>query len=414
VLQQQINQIRRFLSNAQTPDSVIALAILAVTVSFLCFTLSRFKSGPFRNPHMLWIVALTLGMSPSLVGWSRAILTETLSVAIALWLLAVLIKSLHDRRLHYLSVSMVLILGIFVRYDFALFTFPVAIIGFYLHSMSGALRRGATICLIIFMPLGGWALRSVSLGLDPTPPYGLTQKGQPLPKGMLRWVSTWLDDQYELRSSAWALAHYNYRGFSPAPGAYFNSEEKARVELLLGELRNSYQGKPPPEEIDKIFGNLAKARLEKNFVDQWVLLPIRRIGNMWLSPFPSMGLPAEVADDLRPRLQSAISSKDFSAIFDILITMPGTAATKLLVAGHHYLLLLVVFIVVIGWRHRILGGGEMLAKLIVSFAIFRSLAFSFTFLTETRYLVPAIAWLDVLLAIVLANWLSGRKVDKLN
>jgi hypothetical protein len=32
VLQQQINQIRRFLSNAQTPDSVIALDVAIVVV----------------------------------------------------------------------------------------------------------------------------------------------------------------------------------------------------------------------------------------------------------------------------------------------------------------------------------------------------------------------------------------------
>jgi len=89
--------------------------------------------------------------------------------------------------------------------------------------------------------------------------------------------------------------------------------------------------------------------------------------------------------------------------------MPGITAMKIVVAAHHYILLLIAFAVVWRWRSLEPELG-MLSITIVGFAVFRSLVFSLTILSETRYLAPAMAWLDVLLVVVAINLLSGGKI----
>jgi hypothetical protein len=384
------------------------VAFFALVSGYLCKVLARTDNGIFQNTKVILAVALLLGASPSLIGWSRAILTETLSIALALWLLAELVASLQDRRLRIFRIGIVLTLGVFVRYDFAMFVVPVAAVGFYLHAPMVAIRKGSCIALIVLVPLGGWTARCVYQGLDYTPPYGLTPEGQNLPAGMLRWVGTWLDNQYELEKSVWALVHFDYESFSAPKNAYASSEEAARVGSLIRHLRTKYQGKPAPSLIDREFMDIAEDRISNNRLEQWIGLPLRRMAHMWLSPFPSMGWPAEISDSVRPRLKSALAARDWSVIARSILEVPGTVAMKTLVTGHRYL---VVFLVIFGllyWR-QYAPPVRFIILVIIGLVVFRSVLFSFTLLTETRYLAPALAWLDVAAVIFLATIHAARK-----
>jgi hypothetical protein len=387
------------------------VAIVALASGYLCKVLSRTLNGIFQNSVFLLLVAFLLGASPSLIGWSRAVLTETLSIALALWLLAELIASLQERNLRFIRIGIVLTLGVFVRYDFMMFSIPVAAVGFYLHSPSAALRKGSCIILIILVPLGGWMARGVSQGLEPTPPFGLTPQGLPLPEGMLGWVGTWLDNQYDLGNSVWALVRYNYSTFSPPSHAYKTPEERAVVRDLISQLRDTWEGKPPPTEIDEKFGRISAAKIDSDPFEHWVLLPLRRISHMWLTPYPSMGWPAEISGTHWAGLRLAISLGNLTEVAKATLEIPGTIAMKVLVSGHRYLLLLLVFAMVFIWR-RLPAEIAFLSLTIVGFAILRSAAFSYTFLNETRYLTLALAWLDVLLIVMIFSLLTNRKTGE--
>jgi hypothetical protein len=386
-------------------------AVFAIATSYLCRNLSLIKSGPFKSFTSLAILALFLGASPSLVGWGRSILTETLSISLSIGMFAELVRSLGLGRLRIFGIALVMILGIFLRYDFVLMLFPIALIGFYLHSPFEAIKRGFCIALILVLPFSLWTYRSVSLGLDYTPPFGLTPDGRALPAGMLKWVGTWLDNQYELSHSVWSLVHFDYENFTPPADAYLDPAEDNTVTRLLSKLRTGSQNEMAPVEIDNEFAEIANEKISQNILSHWLLLPIRRIGSMWLSPFPSMGWPFEVPGATRAKLFSKIGLGEWSEVFQLVLSMPEVFVSKTMIAGHRYILILMTILAIFNWR-KFPRNPFVLTAIVLGFAIFRSTVFSFTILIETRYLVPAIAWLDIVLVLNLVRYFSPPTDDE--
>jgi hypothetical protein len=118
--------------------------------------------------------AAVLVFSPTLVAWPRMLLTETLALTAALWVLGIVIRSYSDRRIPTLELGLAFAVGLFLRYDFVLLAVPVVIAGFSIHRPAETLRRGVVVVLITAIPYGAWTWRSVSADLPPLPPYGLT------------------------------------------------------------------------------------------------------------------------------------------------------------------------------------------------------------------------------------------------
>ena len=227
----------------------------------------------------VWGVVCLLAVSPSLIGWSRSMLTETLSLALSLLLLAEVVRSFEAGRLRILSIGAVFACGLFVRYDFALLAAPITITCFMIHSPLEAFRRGLIVALVVAAPLVAWTARSVAHGLPSTPPFGLTPEGDPLPSGMMAWTRTWLDNQYDLPASVWALVHFNYQGFQPPDHAYADSVEQERVNGLMEDLRIQYDRIAPPNDIDEAFGAIAIAKRQNAPFEQYILLPIENGGD---------------------------------------------------------------------------------------------------------------------------------------
>jgi len=351
--------------------------------------------------------ACLLGVSPSLIGFSRGLLTETLATAAAIWLLGELVSSWRAGSLRAVPIALTFCAGLFLRYDFVLTAVPIAVAGFWLHRPAQAIRRGVLIALIVALPLGLWTLRSVGQNLPSAPPFGLTPQGHLLPVGMLSWIGTWLDDQYDLEPTVWQLVHFDHAEFQPPVEAYVSEAEREQVTALINKLTRNHQGAPPPASIDNEFTALAAARIENHLFDYYVLLPMRRLAHMWLSPFPGMGWPSEVTGRARERIKSALSDDDWAAVTAEAIDSTGTVLAKIVVSLHRYLLIGIAFAgLIIVWRQR--GWIRFAAALVLSFAITRSLFFSVTLLVETRYLVPALAWLDILALIILASTISRR------
>jgi len=386
------------------PVLIAQSLVFAAAATRLAIALAR--SG-LRGPWP-WAAVLLLGASPSLVGWSRSLLTETLSAALAIWLLAELILSWHERRLRIVPIAVVFCAGLFLRYDFVLLALPVAAAGFLIHPPAEALRRGTAIALIVALPLGAWAVRSVSQGLSVLPPFGLTPEGDTLPKGMMAWIGTWIDDQYQLQRTVWQLVHYDYDRFSPPERAYRDQAEKARIEALLAKLRTDYQGQPPPSAIDADFAAEAALRRAEQPMQRWFFLPLRRNAHMWLSPYPSMGWPVEIATAERAAFIDNVRKRDWPALVDAMGRNAGAVAAKAIVALDRYALAASAIILLIAaWRlqHRLL---VFLAAIVLVGLVGRFLLSGYLPLVETRYLVPLLAWLNVALLVVIMALLQRR------
>lgn len=369
-------------------------AFFAICVVFLARSLRR------ARVHMVavWCVVILLGLSPSLVGWSRSMLTETLSASFALLLLAELVVSFNISRIRPVQLGAILVCGFFVRYDFALMAFPVAAAALTIHGPVKALMKGLVVLLVVCIPIAGWTARSIALDLPPTPPIGMTAKGEQLPRGMMNWVATWLDNQYDLGRSIWALVHFDYEKFDPPPKAYADAHERRQVEKMLEALRSTNNLSPPPSETDEGFEAIAQIKNRNTGFTENLNLFLRKGTSMWLSPFPSMGWPAEIEETNRGKIRSAASDLNFTGLYEAMMAAPSATIAKGVVSFHRYLLL-TSCLLLLGWAHRLPPIGRKLLWLAVFYAGVRTLFFANTLLIETRYLVPSLAWMDVALAI---------------
>lgn len=382
--------------------------VFAVVVGVLADSLR--KAGV--NAATVWATVGVLAVSPSLIGWSRMLLTETLAAALVILLLAELIKGHVQGRPRVFSVAIVLAAGIFVRYDFALTVVPIGLAMLLLQPPIQAFRNCVVILLVCALPLSVWAVRGLAVGLPLTPPVGLTPKGQPLPSGMMKWIGTWLVDQRDLRSSVWAVVNYDYNDFRPPPAAYRDEREEQIVEGGIAALEEGYLGDPPPREIDNAFAELAWERVAAEPLKVWLGLPLRRMMNMWLQPTPSMGWPAEIDDDVRKQFRKDLRLQDYGGVLQTIRDHPGPVFVKAMIALHRYLLLLGALLVAADlWRRRHARPQDtavFIGALALALAVVRTGAFSQTILVETRYLVPCLAWLDVAVVVYLADWWRRR------
>ena len=395
----------KFVPPAQSLVFAVAAAVLAAALR---------RAGAEANAVRL--VVLVLAVSPSLVGWPRMLLTETLSAAAAIWLLAELVKSVAERRPRIVPTAIAMAIGIFIRYDFVLMLLPVGLTMLYILPVFQALRSLIAVLLICALPIVGWAARAAAVGLPPVPPYGLTPHGEELPPGIFKWIGVWLVYQHDLRESVWALVNYDYNDFHPPLSAYRSESERRVVEGHIATLSKNFLGVSPPTEIDNDFAKLARARIETEPVRYWLVLPVRRALAMWLAPTPSMGWPVEVGDQKRREWRRALEHQDWMEVADLIVENSGAVLAKGLVVLHRYILLLsgliMMFSLISCWRRGQNNLTMSLAGLALVLALGRTFAFSQTLLVETRYLVPCLAWLDVAVTIQIhALWRHKRTIN---
>jgi len=391
-----------FLTGAWAPAPLVAQA-LAYAAAATYVVRALIQTG--SSARVVIAGTAVLVFSPTLVAWPRMLLTETLALAAALWVLGIVIRSYSDRRIPTLELGLAFAVGFFLRYDFLLLAVPVVIAGFSIHRPAEALRRGAVVVLIAAIPYGAWTLRSVSADLPLLPPYGLTDEGGQLAPGTLKWMGTWVASPYDLPNSVWPLVTGDYGNIKPPDRAFTNADERQLVGDLLAQLKNS-ELEQVPDHVDAAFADLAALRHSEHQVFLRLGLPLRRAAEMWLSPLPSMGWPGEIGTE-RFTLLEVAKAGNARKIIQFLWENAGPAVAKGLVATWRYAILagLAVLMVLNAIGRRRDG---VLLWMVVAFALIRTGIFASTLLVEARYLLPALAWLEVTLLVALAQ---GRSRD---
>jgi hypothetical protein len=356
-----------------------------------------------------WLLPLLAGgiaaLSPVQVAWSRFVLPDTLSVAAAVWLFAELILSQREDRLRRLTVGLALAAACLLRLDGVLLALPVAIAGFALHPPLAALRRGLVIALIVAVPLGGLTAHNVMQGLSVIPQAGL-HDGTPPPHGYLAWGNTWITSLWQGGEMFYPVAQRNYAGIVIDPTAYADETERRKVEDLLAKLRG-YQGRPFPADIDQAFGELAAAKVAADPVSYRVELPLRRAATFWFAPQASFGWPIELSNVIDDADRALLTSGSLGERIGVALRYPVPVFGKAAVFGYRLLLVMLTLgLMAWTWR-RLPPGTRWLAANFAAFAIWRTAVLSYQTSIDNRYMIPAMAALELMLAMLI--WAAARR-----
>ncbi|HJP22945.1 MAG TPA: glycosyltransferase family 39 protein [Alphaproteobacteria bacterium] len=375
-------------------SAIVISQSLLITVSTVY--LARHAAALFPNRRWALAAALLMALSPLLVPLARVSLPDALAVAAAQWVLAELVRSHLQARLRVVPLALASIVAVFLRYDSFLLALPIALTGIALHGPGEAFKRGLVLALIVALPLGMWWGRSITAGLGMYPmPYTLPSGGAP-PMGYISWGKTWAVDQYQ--APLWVYAVYTrlYETIDIDPKIHHNDAERRRVEALVAELRD-YQNKPFPPHIDAAFAEIAAQRRAAGPWRYWLVLPLKRAAALWFSLRNSAAWPVSL------RLARSEKAAGLSRFVEIALANPGPALVKLGTAAYRLVLPLAALALwVLAWHNRWRLEAWLLASAL-ALALGRTLFMATLLMTEPRYVVEAIPFLELAVAVALAR-----------
>jgi hypothetical protein len=373
----------------------------ALAISYCVFTIKRCGGSRLE----IWGGAILLSMSPVALPWVRFAFTESLSIALAIMILAELINSLHFRSLRIISISILLTAAIFVRFDAAILALPIAVVGLAIHGPANAFLRGLVVCVIVSIPIGAWWLRSLSLGLPSMPTY-VSPNGWQIAKGYTAWWKTWIVHQYQYRDAVFIVTSGSYDRINIPASAYRNNNEQAEVKSLLTELA-AHSGKPFPKHIDAEFARLAANRRREEPFWQWLVMPTIRAGIMWVNPLVSSGWPISL-------ITGKNKDSGGAAIAGLIRNNPVRIFLKAAIAGYRIVLLGgCIYLLLWSLRSRA-GPTAFFLSLALTYVLVRTAIFAQTGLVENRYLIPAIPFLEIGCVYGVSTWLRLRNLSNLS
>lgn len=360
------------------------------------------------SPRAAFWVGLLMALSPLQVAWPRFTQTETLALATNIWVAAELLLSLGERRLRMVPLAVALAAAIFIRLDAVLLALPVAVLGFILHRPAEALRRGALLAVLVSLPLAGWTIRNIVVGLPRLTPAPLVMPDNaPAPVGYLAWGKSWVTEEYQRMGWAWPTTRMVYGSTVIDGRAYDSAEEKAQVEAWLEELA-TYQGQAFPPHIDQRFAALAAERTARDPWRAYVGNNVRRAMALWSNPFSSFAWPNELPGNFGHQARLEVARGGVSGALALAARFPFETVTKALTGSYRYGLLLAAVVAAV-WAVRRRPPRSLAVPVILmgTVVLARTLFFAFTNNVETRYTVEAVPWMELAVVVAFWAWRSG-------
>ena len=312
----------------------------------------------------LLISGAILALSPATIAWPRWVMTETLAAASVLWVFAEVFRSLALRRLRILQLSLALATATLLRWDQVWLLVPAAACAIHMED-----RNPLNVCrpiailgfssglVILFM-----VLRAATVGLPllPTVDEDLTQGAKEF------WRVAAKNQSFE-RSFMWPIEDKKYAGMaskfdysSLAPGF-----DTADLHTVINKISTLPPDSALPEKLDAELADLARNPSSEGW-SRFHLLAYRvmAIWTQW-DNFYESGWK----------------------------TSPDTTGAEYLVRPYRIPLLIFaasLLLVSRGERLFILGG-------LVSYVALRTCFFAFIGLLETRFLVPMLPSMELVL-----------------
>jgi 4-amino-4-deoxy-L-arabinose transferase-like glycosyltransferase len=143
-------------SVSHTTTAVLLVQSILVSAATTWFA---YCAAPLIGRRLAIVLGLVVGLSPLTLAWSRFVLTDALSVACALCLLAEVFRYFQDGRVRVVPIGLFLGAAIFLRYDNAILVVPLSI-------LLWRQRTALLLCVAIaLLPAAGWWVRSMEAGL---------------------------------------------------------------------------------------------------------------------------------------------------------------------------------------------------------------------------------------------------------
>ncbi|MGE5126333.1 MAG: glycosyltransferase family 39 protein [Betaproteobacteria bacterium] len=142
---------------------------------------------------------------------------------------------------------------------------------------------GGALGLGLALALAPWAARNVAaLGrFEVLPPPAANLPGEMAPTGFNEWLATWLTTNQEIYDFSFKVEDEPLLVDQLPPSAYDSPQEKERVARLFAQHNADFTLTP---ELDGGFAQLARERTARHPLRTYLLVPLKRVATMWISP----------------------------------------------------------------------------------------------------------------------------------
>jgi hypothetical protein len=147
------------------------------------------------------------------------------------------------------------------------------------------LIRMAAVCLVLaLLPFAIWAARNWSVFhvFEPLAPRYATDPGESTNPGWQRWTKTWCLDFVSTSDIYWNVPGSPF-DLTKLPARAFDSPDQYTETAALAATYSD-NGQDLSPELDARFAQLADERIKADPLRFYLLLPLGRMGDMWLRP----------------------------------------------------------------------------------------------------------------------------------
>ena len=250
--------------------------------------LARRMFGPRVGRVVLWMAALC----PFTANYAAAALTETLSVfcvTLALWAFVrwLVVVRAGGRGLGWACVAGGALTGAtLLRPDGGLLAaalVPAMLLAGVRGGRWRAMQGAVVASALVMGALGLWAVRNwrVFHVMEPLAPKYANDPGEPASLGFARWYRTWAIGFTDTVRVYWPYDD-TVEHVSDLPGWAFDSEaQRQRTAELFARYNVGTSATPA---FDAEFAAIAAERVRAHPVRYYALLPVAKLGDMWLRP----------------------------------------------------------------------------------------------------------------------------------
>ncbi len=161
---------------------------------------------------------------------------------------------------------------------------------------------GLLVLAIAIAPLAPWTLRNWRgfHRFQPLAPRYASDPDEFVPDGFDKWMRTWVVDYVSTEEVYWQVPGEDVDLRNLPSRAFDDEEQRQQTQAIFGDYQKTHFVGP---ELNARFAELANERIRRHPLRYYVMLPMLRIGDMWLRPRTEM-LPLdtrwwEYADDPR-------------------------------------------------------------------------------------------------------------------
>lgn len=239
-----------------------------------------------------WAVLLLAVFCPFTAAYAATGLTESLSIfciALAIWALARVVCAARAGEKApgpLLALAAAMAYGMLLRPDGVLLTVAFCSgLFWYTRRSTGAgraLRMAVLTGALAMLPLIPWTIRNYRTlhVIQPLAPRYVNNPDEFVPVGFFRWMRTWSVNFVDAGTVFWNLN--DTIDPEDVPARACSGEAQCEETAALIAEHNAQEAVTP--ELDAKFAVLAAERIRERPLRYYVVLPLWRVGDMWLWP----------------------------------------------------------------------------------------------------------------------------------